>query len=176
MASDLLPDGLDVRRNQDLDGRARHPWYRRSLLYLIAVLPILALLNVFGQKPTLSVAHGAAADLEVTAPAHLRSGLIFQVRVRITAHEMIDKPQLVFDPGWFESMSVNSIVPNPSEQTNANGRVVMSFNQLAAGHTMFVWLYFQVNPTNVGNRREDVELDNGAAPITTVHRSLTIFP
>jgi hypothetical protein len=171
-----LPDGLSVKRNQELDGRARHPWYRRVLLCLVAVLPVLALLNVFGQKPTLSVARAAAADLEVTAPARLRSGLIFQVRVRVTAHRTIDKPQLVFDPGWWESMSLNSLVPNPSNQTNANGRVVMSFNQLAAGHTMFVWLYFQVNPTNVGKRREDVELDDGTAPITTVHRSLTIFP
>lgn len=38
------------------------------------------------------------------------------------------------------------------------------------------WIYFQVNPTNVGKRREDVELDDGATPIATVHRSLTIFP
>jgi hypothetical protein len=175
MAS-TLPDGLSVKRNQELAGRARHPWYRRALLCTIAVLPVLALLNVFGQKPTLSVAHGLAGDLEVTAPARLRSGLIFQVRVRITAHQDINKPQLVFDPGWWESMSLNSLVPNPSTQTNENGRVVMSFNKLAAGRTMFVWLYFQVNPTNVGNRREDVELDDGATPIATVHRSLTIFP
>jgi hypothetical protein len=41
---------------------------------------------------------------------------------------------------------------------------------------LLVWLYFQVNPTNVGKRREDVELDDGATMITRVHRSLTIFP
>jgi hypothetical protein len=73
-------------------------------------------------------------------------------------------------------MSLNSLVPNPTSQTNLNGRVVISFSKLAAGHTMFVWLYFQVNPTNVGKRRENVELDDGAVPITAVHRSLTIFP
>jgi hypothetical protein len=171
-----LPDGLTLERNRDLSGRSGHVWYRRALLCLIAVLPVLALLNVFGQKPTLSSAHAAAADLFVTAPARLRSGLIFQVRVKVTAHQDIAKPQLVFDPGWWESMSVNSMVPNPSTQTNENGRVVMAFNKLAAGHSLVVWIYFQVNPTNVGNRREDVELDDGATPITQVHRSLTIFP
>jgi hypothetical protein len=41
---------------------------------------------------------------------------------------------------------------------------------------MIVWLYFQVNPTNVGNRTEDVELDDGSTMIAHVHRSLTIFP
>jgi hypothetical protein len=170
------PDGLSLERNRELRGRSGHVWYRRGLLCVIAVLPILALLNVFGQRPTTTSAQALAADLAVTAPARLRSGLIFQVRVTVTAHREIAKPQLVFDPGWWESMSVNSLVPDPSSQTNENGRVVLSYNRLAAGHTLIVWLYFQVNPTNVGKRREDVELDDGATMITRVHRSLTIFP
>ena len=171
-----LPDGLSLERNRDLSGRSAHPWYRRALLCAIAVFPILALLNVFGQRPTTVTAHAPTADLSVTAPARLRSGLIFQVRVQVTAHEDIDKPQLVFDPGWWESMSENSLEPNPSSQTNENGHVVLAYNKLAAGHTLIAWLYFQVNPTNVGKRREDVELDDGSAVITRVHRSLTICP
>jgi hypothetical protein len=171
-----LPDGLTLERNRNLGGRSGHVWYRRVLLCLVAVLPILALLNVFGQRPTTTSAHGLAAGLAVTAPARLRSGLIFQVRVQVTAHQNIAKPQLVFDPGWWDSMSENSMEPDPSSQTNDNGRVVLSYNKLAAGHTLVVWLYFQVNPTNVGKRREDVELDDGATMITRVHRSLTIFP
>jgi hypothetical protein len=51
-----LPDGLTLERNRDLRGRSGHAWYRRALLCLIAVLPILALLNVFGQHPTVSSA------------------------------------------------------------------------------------------------------------------------
>lgn len=171
-----LPDGLSIERNRDLNGRSAHQWYRRALLCAIAVFPILALLNVFGQRPTTVSAHAPAADLSVTAPARLRSGLIFQVRVQVTAHQDIAKPQLVFDPGWWESMSENSLEPNPSSQTNENGHVVLAYNKLAAGHRLIAWLYFQVNPTNVGKRREDVELDNGSAVITRVHRSLTIFP
>lgn len=174
--ADHLPDGLTLERNRDLHGRSGHVWYRRALLCLIAVLPVLALLNVFGQHPTTTSAHTLAADLTVTAPARLRSGLIFQVRVQVTAHKNIEKPQLVFDPGWWDSMSENSMEPNPSSQTNLDGHVVLSYNTLAAGHTLIVWLYFQVNPTNVGKRREDVELDNGATMITRAHRSLTIFP
>jgi hypothetical protein len=170
------PDGLSLERNRDLLGRSGHVWYRRALLGAIAVLPILALLNVFGQRPTTTSAHALAADLVVTAPARLRSGLIFQVRVKVTAHQDIEKPQLVFDPGWWESMSENSMAPNPSNETNENGRIVLSYNKLAAGHTLIAWLYFQVNPTNVGKRREDVELDDGSSRITYVHRSLTIFP
>jgi hypothetical protein len=174
--ADRLPDGLTLERNRDLQGRSGHVWYRRALLCLIAVLPVLALLNVFGQRPTTSSAHTLAADLEVTAPARLRSGLIFQVRVQVTAHRTIAMPQLVLDHGWWESMSLNSLEPNPSNQSTQNGSVVLSYNKLQAGHTLIVWLYFQVNPTNVGKRREDVELEDGSTAIAGVHRSLTIFP
>lgn len=170
------PDGLTLKRNRDLAGRGGHVWYRRALLALIAVLPILALLNMFGQHPTTTSAHTLAADLAVTAPARLRSGLIFQVRVKVTAHQSLAKPQLIFDRGWWNSMSENSIEPQPSSQTNLDGQVVFSYPRLAAGHSLIEWLYFQVNPTNVGERREEVTLDNGSATIARVRRSLTIFP
>jgi hypothetical protein len=68
------------------------------------------------------------------------------------------------------------MAPNPTSQSNLNGRVVLSYNKLDAGHVLVVWIYFQVNPTNVGKRREDVELDDGTTHITAVHRSLTVFP
>ena len=171
-----LPDGLTVERNRELRGRARHPIYRRALLCLVAALPVLALLTVFGQHPTVSNAHAAAADLKITAPSRLRSGLIFQVRVQVLAHRAISTPQLSFSQGWWESMSENSISPNPTDQTSSNGRVVLTYGKLSAGHALIVWLYFQVNPTNVGNRSEDVELTDGSNPITSIHRSLTIFP
>lgn len=176
LMADRVPDGLTLERNRDLGGRAGHAWYRRVLLCAVAVLPILALLGVFGQRPTVTSAHTLGADLQVTAPARLRGGLIFQVRVDVTARAAIAMPQLVFDRGWWESMSVNSLEPNPSNESSRNGRVVLTFDRLAAGHTLTEWLYFQVNPTNVGNRSENVELDDGSAPLATVHRSLTIFP
>jgi hypothetical protein len=171
-----LPDGLSVERNRDLRGRTRHPQYRRVLLCLVAVFPVLALLNVFGQRPTITTAHAAAADLRVTAPARLRSGLIFQVRVEVVAHRAISLPQLIFSQGWWESMSENSLEPNPTDETSSNGRVVFTYNKLSAGHRLIVWLYFQVNPTNVGKRSEDVQLNDGSNQITSIHRSLTIFP
>ena len=32
---------------------------------------------------------------------------------------------------------------------------------MAAGDSLRVWIYFQVNPTNLGTRSQDVELDDG---------------
>jgi hypothetical protein len=73
-------------------------------------------------------------------------------------------------------MSVNSLEPNPSNESTQNGSVVLSYDKLSAGQTLIVWLYFQVNPANVGNRGEDVELEDGSTMIARAHRSWTIFP
>lgn len=165
-----------MERSRDLTGRTRHPYYRRSLLCLIAVLPILALLGVFGQKPSTTTVEARAAKLSVTAPERLRSGLIFQVRVEVLAHRDIHELQIVFDRGWWDSMSVNSIVPEPTSEASQNGKVALSYGALPAGQALTAWIYFQVNPTNIGKRREDVAIADGSAPLAELHRSLTIFP
>jgi hypothetical protein len=170
------PDGITLKRNRDLLGRARAPWLRRALLCCVAALPVLALLDVFGQDPSTTSAVGQAASLSVTAPTRLRSGLIFQVRVKVVAHREIKQLQLAFDEGWWESMSVNSIEPQPSDETSHDGQVVLAYGSLPAGKALVLWIYFQVNPTNVGKRREDVALQDGAQLLARVHRSLTIFP
>jgi hypothetical protein len=171
-----LPDGITLERNRDLRGRTRAPWLRRALLCCVAALPVLALLNVFGQDPSTSSASGPAASLSVTATTRLRGGLIFQVRVKVVARQEIKQLQLDFDEGWWESMSVNSIQPEPSNQSSHDGQVVLSYGSLPAGKTLVCWIYFQVNPTNVGKRREDVALLDGSQVLARVHRSLTIFP
>ena len=171
-----VPDGIDLRRHRDLAGRTNLPWLRRLLLCVIAVLPVLALLNVFGQHPTTTSTVTAAAEVNVTAPSRLRSGLIFQVRVQVRAKRDIKELELVFDRGWWESMSVNSSVPEATQESSSDGRVVMDYGPLGAGHTLVGWIYFQVNPTNVGKRQEDLDVKDGGTELAHINRSLTIFP
>ena len=175
MAEDL-PKGLDERENVELRGRARHPFYRRALLALVAVLPVLALLNVFGQKPLTSSASTPAATLTVDAPDHLRGGLIYQARFEITARRAIAHPTLLLDTGWWEGMSVNSIEPQPSSESSQNGKPTLSFDSLSAGQRLVVWIYYQANPTNVGHRNQSVVLADGTTPLVRITRHVTVYP
>ena len=171
------PDGISLERHRDLTGASiKAPWLRRVLLCGVAALPLLALLNVFGQHPTTSSASSPIASMNVTAPARLRSGLIFQVRVQVSARRDIKELQLVLDKGWWESMSVNSLVPEPSQESSEEGKVVLTYGKLAAGQQHVSWIYFQVNPTNVAKRSEDLELRDGPTPLLRIHRAITIFP
>lgn len=171
-----LPDGLQQSAHERLEGRERHPLYRRVFLALLVALPVLALLNVFGQHPQTANADSRAASLQVYSPVSVRGGLLFESRFTIKAHRDLATPKLVFDRGWFEQMTINSLLPDPSSQTTRNGKVVMTFNSLKAGQQLVFWLFFQVNPTNVGHRSQDVALEDGNTPLLDINRSVTVFP
>jgi hypothetical protein len=171
-----LPGSLDQTRHRDMQGRERHPWYRRALMGLIAVIPVVALFNVFGQRAISSHASVPAATFAVDAPEHLRGGLIYQARFDITARRQIAHPTLVLAKGWWDGMSVNSIEPNPSTESTQNGKVTLSFDTLQAGESLTVWIYFQANPTHVGRGDQTAELADGTTPIARIQRKVTAFP
>jgi hypothetical protein len=156
--------------------RLLDPWFRRCVLAALAALVCAGLLGAFGQQPVTSRARGAAAELSVQAPANLRGGLIFQLRLTVRAHRALRKPALVLERGWFEGMSVNAILPDPNSGLSRNGVVRLTYPPMQAGHSMTVWIYFQVNPTTVGSRRETVELDDGSARLARIERAVRVWP
>jgi hypothetical protein len=170
------PDGLTLERHRYLQGRLRAPWVRRVLLCCVAALPVLALLDVFGQHPSTVSAGTPAARLSLTAPTSLRGGLLFQARITVVPHREIHHLQLVFDEGWWDSMGVNSVKPEPESETSRGGKVVFEYGTWPAGRSLRVWINFQVNPTNVGSRAQDVALEDAGTTLATVHHSLRIFP
>jgi uncharacterized membrane protein YcaP (DUF421 family) len=46
-----VPDAIVLKRDRDLEGRQLDIWIRRGLMGLVAAVPLLALFNVFGQRP-----------------------------------------------------------------------------------------------------------------------------
>jgi hypothetical protein len=171
-----LPPGLNVEQHVLLKGRTQHVWYRRALFGIVCAIPVVALLNVFGQRPSTSRASGAAGTLTVQAPERLRGGLMFQVRADVTALRDIKEPQLVLSPGLFDEMTSNSIQPQPLSESTSNGRVTLSYGRLSAGQKLTVWLEFQVNPINVGKRTANILLTDGATPVAIVKRHITVLP
>jgi hypothetical protein len=170
------PAGLSIERDRDLRGRAWEIWVRRGLFLLLVAIIVLALLNFFGQRPTTSRAESPAASLELQAPERVRGGLMFQGRFTLVARQDLKTPKLILSPGWFEQMTVNGFEPQPSSETTRNGDVVITFDSLQAGQKLVFWTYFQVNPTNIGRRSQDVELDDGNTPLLRLNRKVTIFP
>jgi hypothetical protein len=171
-----LPGHLSRKRDRDLSGRESQVWARRCVLVLVAALPVIALLNVFGQRSTISEARSPRATLTVKAPERLRGGLMFEGRFEIQARSRLRRPKLVLGPGWTEGMTLNGELPQPKSGRSDGGTLTLVFDPIPAGDRFTFWTQWQVNPVNVGRRPQDVALYDGRTRLATVDRELTIFP
>jgi hypothetical protein len=170
-----LPDFLTLRHNRDRVASYELP-FRRAGTALVALFCLAGLLNVFGQRPQTSAAAVSAASIKVYAPERVRLGLYFEARFTIDAHSEIKKATLVLDSGWAEGLTINTIEPSPIGEASRNGKLVLELGHIPAGQTYLLFVQLQVNPTNVGRRSQDVALYDGDTFLTSIDRTITIFP
>ena len=170
------PEGLTLQRNRDLSGRWQVPYVRWALLGLVGVFVVLGLLNAFGQQPQTHTVAANGAELEVYSPQRLRGGLFFMSRFTIRAERELKAATLVLDPGWLEGITLNTLEPSPVGEASRNGRVALDLGHVPAGSKHVFFLHFQVNPTEIGRRSQDVDLFDGETQLLHVDRTVTIFP
>ena len=168
------PYQLTLARHRDL--RDRGPWPRWILLALTAAFVLAGLLNVFGQRPDTATASADGVELEVYSPERLRSGLFFMSRFTIRAEREVESATLVLDPGWLEGITLNTLEPSPVGEANRDGRIALDLGRVRAGTKHVFFLHFQVNPTEIGRRSQDVELHDGETELLAIDRTVTIFP
>ena len=172
-----VPDAIVLKRDRDLEGRQHDIWVRRGLMSLVAAIPVVALFNVFGQRPDSHTLVSPAASLKIYAPARLRSGLLYEARFHVTARQELKDAYLKLGAGWAEGVSINTIEPSPMNESSDNGRLSFELGKIPAGESFILFMQFQVNPTNVAfGRRQTVELDDGKTKLLSFHRTVTIFP
>ena len=170
-----LPAGLDRARH--VADRSRAPLLVRwATVAVLGSVLLLAMLNAFGQQPDDDRAESDVASLEVYAPTRLRGGLFFQGRFTVAAKRDIESATLVLDPGWMESMHINTIEPAPVGEASRDGRLALDYGRVPAGEKLVAYLQFQVNPTNIGRRSQDVELTDGERHLLSIERTVTVFP
>ena len=173
-----VPDCLTLRRHRDLEALGRSGiWFRRAVLALIGIVALLALADVFGQRPSAARADVPAAILSVYAPSAVRGGDFMEARFHVTAKRDLRDARLVLDPGWAEGMSLNTIEPSPVGEASDDGRLAFDLGHIAAGHSFILFMEFQVNPTNVAwHRPQDVVLRDGSRVLARIHHTITVFP
>jgi hypothetical protein len=170
------PDYIVISRDRDLRGRRWEVWVRRAAVVFLGVIPVLALLNVFGQRATTSRVAAAPATIEVHAPPAVRLGLLYSARITVQAHATLEDAALVLDSNWLEGMTLNTLEPSPVNETSQNGSLRLELGRIEGGQQFKLFLSFQVNPTTVSHRDQDVQLLDGSRPIATVHRTMTVYP
>src|SRR5205085_9618111 len=122
-------------------------WIRRGLFAVVCVVPILALLNLFGQRPDTSTGAAASASLSISAPSRVRGGLLYQARFHVTAKTDLDHATLVLDQGWLDGLTINTVEPSPVSEASDNGKLALTLGQISRGQSYALYVAFQVNPT-----------------------------
>jgi len=169
------PQFLTLKKNRD--GMERVELIlRRSFFGLVFLIALLGLLNVFGQRPKDTLAASSAVDLHVFAPTRLRGGLYYEGRITFDAKQEIKNATVVLYSGWTEQMQINTCEPSHVGESSRDGKLTLEFGHVPAGQKLVAWLQFQVNPTNVGRRSQDVALYDDTTPLAQVDRTVTIFP
>lgn len=169
------PETLTIERHRDRRGRIG-PWWRWVGTVVIAIVPVCALLNVFGQGTNVTAVSAARASLTVFAPSSGRGGLMYAAKFDIVAHRDLKKATLVLAPGWANQYTVNGISPQPSNETSANGKLLLSLGDISKGQRYVEFVSLQINPINVGDQTQTVWLYDGSRRIAVVHRQIMIWP
>jgi hypothetical protein len=172
-----VPDGLYLKHHRDLGGVRETLWPRRLVLLAIVVAAVVALFNVFGQRPVTVSAEAAEASLSVNAPDHLRGGLLFSARFHVTAKGDVKDAVLVLDEGWAEGMAINTIEPSPVGEASRDGKLSFDLGHIPAGQSYILYMQFQANATNVAwHRSAGVTLFDGHTRLVRIDRKVTIYP
>jgi hypothetical protein len=171
-----LPDYLDRSSHVDLHGRNVEPLVRRAGLFVLLVICGLGLANVFGQHTHVLSVDSSAAKLTVETPAAARGGLIYQTIFRIEAHEDLSAPTLHLEPGWFDGLTINTVQPDAVEWGQLEGRNTLKLPPIASGEEFALRLQYQVNPTVLGRRSQDVVLMEAGTELARLDHAQTLFP
>jgi hypothetical protein len=174
--ADEIPDGIVLPRHLELRGRAWGLPLRRGVLVALALVPLLALLDVFGQEQVTTSAHNGIATLTVESPETVRGGLLFTTRFTVQSRRALSGAQLVLDAGWFDGMQVNSIEPQPPQETSRDGRVVIDLPRIPAHQHVSYYIGFQADPTTIGQRAQDVSLQQSGRTLLRVERTIKVLP
>ena len=149
---------------------------RRLLLVVLLAACVAGLANVVGQAPDTWHRSSPQADLSLSAPAAVRGGLIFQVRVQVDAHVPLAHPALVLSRGYWEQMTLNTHIPEPDAVVATDDGVRASYGALPAGGRLVAWFQFQANPAHFGREKARLALFDGRTRLLVIDRTVTAYP
>lgn len=170
-----FPDGIDDSHD-DPPG-----WLRRSssslALLLLGAVIATGLSGVLGGVDSAPVS-AAEADAILTVETRdvLRNGEFFETRIKVEARRPVADAVLSVSSALWRDMTVNSMIPAPSEETFERGSYTFSFGPLEPGATLEIKLDGQINPPLFGGTRGTVALSDGDRLLARIPLAIRVLP
>jgi len=155
-------------------GRGRRRWLA---LILLSALMIGALLGVFGGgKVRPLTATSDAATLEIRTPRVIRNGVFFETLIRVTARAPIEQAVFAVDAPLWRDMTINTMLPAPSDESFQDGAFRFDYGPLKPGETLTIKIDGQINPPLFAGTQGNVVVLDGERELAAIPLRITVLP
>lgn len=148
-----------------------------GVLVLLGLVLAAAMTGVFGGRAGAThVAEENSARLHFTAPEVLRNGEFFEMRVQVEAKQAIAKPVIAVSSGYWRHVTINTMIPAPSEEGFNDGAFEFTFSPMGAGDTLEMKIDGQINPARQGSSQGEVRVLDDKTPLASLPVRLKVLP
>ena len=167
------PDGIDPVHAEPRGGA----WRRWIAILLLAGVMLAALLGAFGGgKVRPLIVENRGARLEVATPRVIRNGVFFETRLRVVARQPIDKAVITVDASLWRDMTINTMIPAPSEEQVKDGAFRFDYGSLKPGETLDIKIDGQINPPLFAGTRGRIALFDDERELAALPLRITVLP
>jgi hypothetical protein len=167
------PEGIGDDHQRPYGGWRRHA-SPLSIVVFGAVV-VLALTGALGHERDWHASRGGV-ELHVHAPAVIRNGEFLEMRFRVIGDERIEELVIGVEPALWEDLTVNTMIPAPTEEASEDGEFRFTFSALEPD-TEFLWkVDLQVNPDVVLGNRGGVTVYDGEEPLVATELAVEVLP
>jgi len=167
------PDGIGDEHIRPVAGWRRHA-SPLSLAVFAAVI-FLGFAGFLGHERDWRAA-AVGTQLAVHAPEVTRNGEFLEMRITVESEEPIGELVIGITSGLWEDLTVNTMIPAPTEEESVDGEFRFTFAPLEPGTSFLLKIDLQVNPDIVGGNDGLVSVYDGEEPIVETPISITVLP
>ncbi|HET7411613.1 MAG TPA: hypothetical protein VFJ18_03040 [Pararhizobium sp.] len=170
-----LPDGIGRQHFERDEGMKRHA----SVLSVIILgcLMAVALSGVLGGgfNARLSAGNDRVA-LTYFGPTIIRNGMFFEAHAIVTAKQPIKKLVVAVDQSLIHDLTMNSMVPQPGDETFKDGAFRFSYDKLDKGDSFNIKFDFQINPSLFAGTSGQISVYDDKTLLAALPVTIAVLP
>jgi hypothetical protein len=167
------PDGIGDEHAQPV-ASWRHHASPLSLVVFGAVVA-LGLAGVLGHERDWQ-AQTNGVSLEVHASETTRNGEFLEMRIRVESDEPIGELVIGVEQELWEDMTVNTMIPAPTDEESADGEFRFTFATLEPERPFLLKVDAQVNPDIIGGNDGLVTVYDGDRELVQTRIAIAVLP
>ena len=174
------PENLPLPQGVETNHLKAKPWHRHASpvgVLALGLLMVLALVGVFGGQPhPTRTIDTSAAKVTLQLPERIRNGEFFEMRMKVATKRSFADLTLAISSTYWHDLTINTMIPAPSEEKSEDGRYLFSYGEIEADKTMAFKFDGQINPPLFAGTSGEIQLRDGDAVIATIPVQIRVMP